>query len=375
MTHKLRRMGYIHELEKWPAFEWNDKKILPLLSAVRHNQGRLLGRMEGLGFQLKEEATLHTLTEEVIQSSDIEGEILDADQVRSSVARKLGMDIVGLVPADRHVEGIVEMMLDATQNDAAELTEDRLFSWHASLFPTGRSGMHRITVGNWRTGEKGAMQVVSGRIGKETVHFEAPAAKRVPAEMQHFLTWFNRDQGQDPVMKAAIAHLWFVTIHPFADGNGRIGRAIADMLLARSDAGNQRFYSMSSEIRKQRKAYYATLEATQKADLDITNWLEWFLQCLHTAIDATHQASGNVMQKARFWERQASIALSERQKGMINKLLDGFDGKLNTAKWAKITEVSHDTALRDINDLIEKCVLMKEEGGSKNTSYVLNAGF
>ena len=346
--------------------------MAPLLAEVRHRQGRLLGKMENLGFSLQAEASLHTLTLDVLKSSEIEGELLDAEQVRSSIARRLGMDIAGLVPADRHVEGIVEMMLDATQQYQQPLSEDRLFGWHAALFPTGRSGMHKIVVGAWRDNKNDdPMQVVSGAMGKEKVHFEAPEADRLNTEMNQFINWFNEDHGMDAVLKAAIAHLWFVTIHPFDDGNGRIARAIADMQLARADGTPQRFYSMSAQIRKERKEYYNILEDTQKGSLDITRWLTWFLQCLDRAIAATDETLGGVLRKAKFWENHAATILNERQRTMLNKLLDGFDGKLNTSKWAKITKTSQDTALRDIQDLIDKQVLTKETGGGRSTSYTL----
>jgi Fic family protein len=282
------------------------------------------------------------------------------------------MDIAGLVPADRHVEGIVEMMLDATQQYQQPLSEDRLFGWHAALFPTGRSGIHKIVVGAWRDNKKDdPMQVVSGAMGKEKVHFEAPEADRLDKEMNQFITWFNEDSGIDAVIKAAIAHLWFVTIHPFDDGNGRIARAIADMQLTMADGTAQRFYSMSAQIRKERKEYYDILEATQKGSLDITRWLTWFLQCLDRAIVATDETLGGVLKKAKFWEKHSATPLNDRQRTMLNKLLDGFDGKLNTSKWAKITKTSQDTALRDIQDLIEKQILVKEPGGGRSTTYVL----
>ncbi len=343
-----------------------------MLAELRHRQGKLLGRMEGLGFRLQSEATLQTLTLDVLKSSEIEGELLDAEQVRSSIARRLGMDIAGLVPADRHVEGIVEMMLDATQQYKQPLSEDRLFGWHAALFPTGRSGMHKIVVAAWRDNKKDdPMQVVSGPLGKEKVHYEAPDADRLQAEMRQFINWFNENNTLDAVLKAAVVHLWFVTIHPFDDGNGRIARAIADMQLARADGTPQRFYSMSAQIRKERKEYYAILETIQKGSLDITQWLLWFLQCLDRAIAATDETLSGVLKKARFWEKHAATPLNDRQRIMLNKLLDGFDGKLNTSKWAKITKTSQDTALRDIQDLTDKQILTKEAGGGRSTAYIL----
>jgi Fic family protein len=364
---------YIYQLPNWPRFTWRQDQIAALLAGVRHRQGRLLGKMESLGFNLQAEASLQTLTLDVLKSSEIEGELLDAEQVRSSIARWLGMDIAGLVAADRHVEGIVEMMLDATQQYQQALSEDRLFGWHAALFPTGRSGMHKIVVGAWRDNKNDdPMQVVSGAMGKEKVHFEAPEADRLSTEMNQFITWFNEDSSMDAVMKAAIAHLWFVTIHPFDDGNGRIARAVADMQLARADGTQQRFYSMSAQIRKERKEYYDILETTQKSSLDITRWLIWFLQCLDRAIAATDETLSGVLRKAKFWEKHVGTPLNDRQRTMLNKLLDGFEGKLNTSKWAKITKTSQDTALRDIQDLVAKHILMQEAGGGRSTSYIIN---
>lgn len=363
---------YIHQLKNWPAFHWDQEKLAPLLSEVRHRQGRLLGRMEGLGFSLQAEASLQTLTLDVLKSSEIEGELLNPDQVRSSIARRLGMDIAGLIPADRYVEGVVEMMLDATQNYKNALSDERLFGWHAALFPTGRSGMHKIVVGAWRDNAfNDPMQVVSGAMGREKVHYQAPAAELLNDEMNAFIKWFNKETGIDSVVKAAIAHLWFVTIHPFDDGNGRIARAIADMQLARSDGNNQRFYSMSAQIRKERNAYYEILEKTQKGSLYITDWMEWFFTCFDRAILATDQTLAAVMQKAKFWEKHSTVSFNERQKLMVNKLLDGFDGKLNSSKWGKITKTSPDTSLRDIQDLMNKKILMKDVGGGRSTSYVL----
>ena len=362
---------YIHDLETWPQLAWRVDALAERLAAVRHRQGRLLGRMHGMGFDLRAEAVLETLTEDVIKSSEIEGEVLDKDQVRSSIARRLGMDIGALTPADRNVEGVVEMMLDATQAYQEPLTQERLFGWHAALFPTGRSGMTKIVVGAWRTEASGPMQVVSGPIGRERVHYEAPDFDRLEAEMDAFLAWFNAASATDPVLKAAVAHLWFVTIHPFDDGNGRIARAIADMALARSEGSAQRFYSMSAQIRLERQDYYAALEATQKGDLDITVWVEWFLNCLDRAFDGAEATLGAVMRKARFWEALAGQTLSERQNKVINRLLDGFEGKLTTSKWAALTKASTDTALRDITDLVERGILTKDEGGGRNTSYSL----
>lgn len=364
-------MIYIHQQAEWPDFIWASDTISTILAMVRHRQGRLVGRMEALGFDLQAEAVLQTLTEDVLKSSEIEGESLDKQQVRSSIARRLGMDIGALAPVDRDVEGVVEMMLDATQNYAAPLTAERLFAWHAALFPTGRSGMTRIAVGVWRPPEAGPMQVVSGPYGRERIHFEAPEAECLPGEMATFLDWFERRDATDPVIRAAIAHLWFVTIHPFEDGNGRIARAIADMALARSEGSSQRFYSMSAQIRRERAEYYAMLERTQKGGLDITGWLDWFLRCLDRAFDGTEEVLGHVLHKARFWEAAAGETFSERQRAVINRLLDGFEGKLTSSKWAKLTKVSSDTALRDITDLVDRGVLEKEEGGGRSTSYRL----
>ena len=363
---------YIHELTEWPRFRWDEAALATPLAAVRHRQGRLLGQMQAQGFAFQEEAVLVTLTEDVLKSSEIEGEILDKDQVRSSIARRLGMDIGGLVPSDRSVEGVVEMMLDATQNYQTALRLDRLFGWHAALFPTGRSGMSKITVGDWRTAASGPMQVISGPFGKERVHYEAPAADLLPFLMDGFLEWFNASQPIDPVVKAALAHLWFVTIHPFEDGNGRIARAIADMALAQSEGTSQRFYSMSAQIRAERKGYYAILEATQKGDLDVTDWLMWFLNCLDAAFDGAEVILDRVLGKARFWKSLEHQALNDRQQSMLNRILDGFDGKLTSSKWAVITKTSPDTALRDISDLVDRGILKKDPGGGRSTAYSLS---
>jgi Fic family protein len=362
---------YIHELPNWPKFEWDQSGLAKQLAAVRHRQGRLIGRMQALGFPLREEAVLQTLTEDVLKSSEIEGEILDKDQVRSSIARRLGMEAAALPSADRNVDGVVEMMLDATQKYKEELTKDRLFGWHASLFPTGRSGMRKIIVGAWRDEKSGPMQVVSGPHGRERIHYEAPLAGRLDAEMQDFIDWFNGADDTDQVLKAALAHLWFVTIHPFEDGNGRIARAIADMSLARSEESTQRFYSMSAQIRIERNAYYDILESTQKGGLDITRWMEWFLGCLDRAFDGAEKTLAVVFQKADFWKRHSSAQLNERQRDIVNRLLDGFDGKLTSSKWAIIEKCSPDTALRDIADLVERAILKKDEGGGRSTSYSL----
>jgi Fic family protein len=362
---------YIYELPDWPKFRWNDGWLATPLAAARHRQGRLIGQMEALGFKVKEEAVLRTLTNDVLKSSEIEGEKLDADQVRSSVARRLGMDIGGLMPADRHVEGVVEMMLDATQRYDQPLMEERLFGWHASLFPTGRSGMHRIKVGAWRDDSTSPMQVVSGPVGRERVHFEAPTAARLDHEMRRFLEWFNSDVTTEPVLKAAQAHVWFVTIHPFDDGNGRIARAIADMALARSEGSPRRFYSMSAQIREERRDYYRILEQTQKGTLDVTPWMDWFLACLTRAIEGAQTTLSGVISKARYWETLRDVPLNDRQRLVINRLLEGFEGKLTTSKWAALTKSSQDTALRDIQQLVARGVLVRNLAGGRSTSYSL----
>jgi len=364
--------AYIHQRPEWPHLQWDQEAIVERLGSIRHQQGRLLGRMESLGFNLQREAELETLTLDVLKSSEIEGEKLPADQVRSSIARRLGMDTVGTVPAERDVEGIVEMMLDATQNFAQPLSEDRLFGWHAALFPTGRSGMRKIIVGSWRDDAKGPMQVVSGPVGKEQVHYEAPAAALLPEEMSAFLTWANDGADKtDPVLRAALAHLWFVTIHPFDDGNGRIARAIADWAMARSEKSPQRFYSMSAQIHLERNDYYDILEQTQKGSLDVTRWMEWFLGCLGRAFVGTEITLHAVLRKARFWERHARVPVNDRQRDVVNRLLDGFEGKLTTTKWAKLEKCSHDTALRDIQALVEHGLLTKDASGGRSTSYSL----
>ncbi len=362
---------YIWELPDWPRFHWDQERLGRVLTEARHEQGRLMGRMEALGFQLRDEAVLQTLTQDVLKSSEIEGEKLDPDQVRSSIARRLGMDIGGLKPADRDVEGVVEMMLDATRGFEKQLDEDRLFAWHASLFPTGRSGMVKITVGAWRQDSAGPMQVVSGPYGKERVHYVAPAATRLDSEMSAFLDWFNNEGDIDPVLKAGLAHLWFITIHPFDDGNGRIARAISDMALSRSEDSPQRFYSMSAQIRVERKAYYDILEATQKGDLEITGWLEWFLGCLDRAFDGSQTILADVLRKARFWEAHDGKSVNDRQRKILNGVLDGFDGKLTSSKWAKLGNCSQDTASRDIDDLIKHGILIKDPAGGRSTSYSL----
>jgi Fic family protein len=362
---------YVHALKDWPRFRWDEQRLLVPLAAVRHHQGRLIGHMLGLGFTPRNEATLNALTQDVLKTSEIEGEQLDIEQVRSSLARRLGIDIGAPAPPDCHVDGVVEMTLDATQRYAEPLTAKRLFGWHAALFPTGYSGLTRIRVGKWRDDKSGPMQVVSGRIGRERVHYEAPAAGRLRREMAAFLRWFNGEAGIDPVLKAAVAHLWFVTIHPFEDGNGRIARAIADMALARSEQSPQRFYSMSAQIRPERKAYYDMLEATQKGDLDITGWLEWFLACLDRAFGRADGILADVLKKARFWQAQAGAPFNDRQRDMIGRLLEAFEGKLTSSKWAEIEKCSQDTALRDIDDLMRRGVLARDAAGGRSTSYSL----
>lgn len=362
---------YIHQQAGWPNFKWDNGVLLPLIGEARNLQGRLLGKMETLGFDLRNEAVLDTLTLDVLKSTEIEGEFLNPEQVRSSIARKLGIEFDGFVEADRNVNGMVEMMMDATRNCEMPITADRLFDWHAALFPTGRSGMYKITVTDWRNDSTGPMQVVSGAMGKEKVHYQAPDSSLIAGEMDKFFQWFNKEPQIDSVLKAAIAHLWFVTIHPFDDGNGRITRALTDMLLARSDKSTQRFYSMSAQIRFERKQYYEVLENTQKGDLDITAWMQWFLTCLIDALKSSESILAKVLDKAKFWNRHARIMINERQNKLLNKMLDGLDGKLSSSKWAKIAKCSSDTALRDIQDLIRKGILQKEVAGGRSTNYEL----
>jgi Fic family protein len=363
-------MKYIHEAEGWPRFTWQVDRLVAPLSSVRYRQGLLLGKMRALGYPLQKEATLAALTEETVKSSAIEGAVLNPESVRSSLARRMGLSVGGAPRADRHIEGIVEMMLDATQKYAAPLTDERLFGWHGALFPSGRSGIYKIRTAAWR---EGRMRVVSGAEGNEKVHFEAPVAERVGPEMTAFLNWFNSGEEIEPLLKAGLGHLYFVTIHPFADGNGRIARAITEMSLARLETSAQRFYSMSSQIREERRNYYQILENTQKDGMDVTDWLAWFLACLGRAIEKANMLTGSVLEKEAFWRRvkQESIVVSDRQKKIVSLLLDGFEGKLTTEKWAKLTKSSHDTALRDIQDLIEKGILKQEKGGGRSTAYSL----
>jgi Fic family protein len=364
-------MTYIWQQPDWPNWRYDMARLAAPLASVRHVQGRLLGRMESLGFKLRDEAWLQTLTQDVVKTSEIEGERLDTEQVRSSIARRLGLDIGALAPIDRHVEGIVEIMLDATQRYAEPLTAERLFAWHGALFPTGRSALAQIRVATWRDDANGPMQVISGPIGREKVHYIAPPANRMAAEMTAFLDWFEQPSQLDPVLEAGLAHLWFVTLHPFDDGNGRIARAIGDMALARSEQCPQRFYSLSAQIQQERTDYYNVLERSQKNDLDVTEWLLWFLACLQRAIARADETLSAVLAKAKFWERFAEVPMNERQIKVLNQLLDGFEGKLTTSKWAKLAKCSQDTAYRDILSLIELGALLKADGGGRSTSYDL----
>ena len=360
---------YIWREDDWPQFRWDAQALLMPLAEARHKQGHLLGQMQRLGFDLQCEAELRATTEDVIKTSEIEGERLDMASVRSSVARRLGLPDGGLLPPDRKIDGIVEMMLDALRNHAIPLAQQRLFGWHAALFPTGWSGLHKITIGDWRTDSAGPMQVVSGPIERPKVHYEAPPAKRVGSEIEQFLVWFNQTPPMDGLLRSAIAHLWFVTIHPFDDGNGRIARTIADLALAQMEGTGQRFYSMSAQIQRERGHYYEILERTQRGSLDITAWLSWFVQCYGRAIDAAEVAAQGVLGKAEFWRRFTSEPMSARQKAVLNRFMDGFEGNLSAKKWAAIGKCSVDTAQRDINDLLERGVLVRNPGGSKRTSY------
>ena len=362
---------YIYQKKDWPNFQWEDKIIIDLLGEVRNLQGRIVGRMEALGFDLRTEAVLDTLTLDVLKSTEIEGEVLSIEQVRSSLAKRLGIEIENSVYSERNVDGIVDVVLNATQNYNEQLTKERLFNWHFSLFPTGRSGMYEITIGEWRKDTTGPMQVVSGAMGKEKVHFEAPPSDLIENEIELFLNWFNSKAKIEPVIKAAIAHLWFVTLHPFEDGNGRLSRAITDMLLARADGVPQRYYSLSSQIRLERKGYYTMLEKVQQGNLDVTEWLVWFLNCLLNAVKASESVLNKVLYKHKFWNTFGAEVKNDRQKRMLNALLDGFTGKLTTSKWAKMNKCSQDTALRDIHNLIEHGMLQKEKAGGRSTSYEL----
>lgn len=365
-------MGWIYETSDWPNFSWDGKALSEKLVEIRHRQGRLLGKMEALGFELRREASLETLTADVVKSSAIEGETLDMQEVRSSIARRLGIDIGGYTTAGRNVEGIVEMMLDATGGYDRPLTKDRLFGWHSALFPTGRSGMHRITVGAWRPESAGAMQVVSGGVGRERVHFEAPGAAGLEKEMKDFLKRFEKKNDKtDPVLKAGIAHLHFVTIHPFEDGNGRIARAIADMALARADGTPDRFYSMSAQIEAERKVYYEELEHQQRGTTDITGWLDWFLNCLGHALETAEETLSGVLYKATFWRTANKSLINERQRLVLNRMLEDFTGHMNTSKYAKLAKCSPDTALRDMRELLDRKLFLQNPGGGRSTSYRL----
>jgi Fic family protein len=364
---------YIWQHPDWPEWSYDAKQLTAPLASVRYAQGRLLGRMEALGFKLRDEAWLQTLTRDVVKTSEIEGERLDIDQVRSSLARRLGIDIGALSPVDRHVEGLVDVTLDATQNYADPLTAQRLLAWHGALFPTGRSGLMPIRVADWRDDTAGPMQVVSGPVGREKVHYTAPPAEHLLPEVSRFLEWFERPDELDPVLKAGLAHLWLVTLHPFDDGNGRIARAVGDLALARSEQLKQRFYSLSTQILHERKDYYAILERTQQGGMDVTEWLLWFLACLERAIARASDTLSDVLFKAKFWEQFASTPMNERQIKILNRMLDGFEGKLTTSKWAKLAKCSQDTAYRDILALIDAGVLVKADGGGRSTSYRLNS--
>ncbi|KKN66496.1 hypothetical protein LCGC14_0471010 [marine sediment metagenome] len=363
---------WIYENSNWPSFHWNTDKLATKLTDIRYRQGLLLGRMEGLGFDLRREASLRTLTNDVLKSSAIEGHDLDPNQVSSSIARRLGMDIAGLIPASRDVDGIVEMMLDATQNFSKPLTKERLFDWHAALFPTGRSGMHRITVASWRLLENDPMQVVSGPIDREKIHFNAPCPDNLEQEMAIFFEWCEANKDIDPVLKAGIAHLWFITLHPFEDGNGRIARAIADMILTRADGIPERFYSLSKQIESEKSQYYEQLEKQQRGDLDITQWLMWFIQCIGHALINAEETLGSVLFKAKLWERINQNPVNERQRHIINRMLeDDFEGYINTSKYAKLAKCSTDTALRDIQDLVSRGIFIQNASGGRSTSYRL----
>lgn len=362
---------YIWQQAKWPEWRFDAARLSELLSRVTLERGRLLGSMQALGFKSAAEATLRALTEDVVKTSEIEGEKLNPESVRSSLARRLGMDIGALAPSDRHIEGVVEMVLDAVQKFDRPLLADRLFAWHAALFPTGFGGMTKLTIGAYRIDADGPMQVVSGGMGREKVHFEAPQAERLVQEMARFIDWFNEAKGIDPTIKAGLAHLWFVTIHPFEDGNGRIGRAVCDMALARADGSLQRFYSLSAQIQRDRKDYYNALEFAQKGTLDATVWLEWFLGCLLRAIQYAEVQTQETLLKAAFWRRWPGASMNDRQIKMLNMMMDEFEGNLTNKKWVTINKCSPDTALRDIQELIERGVLLRAGAGGRSTNYVL----
>ncbi len=363
---------YIWQATGWPnwCFDW--VALAGPMAEVSRAQGLLMGRLADVGMALRDQANLATLTEDVVKTSEIESEQLNVESVRSSIARRLGVDIGALAPVDRYVEGVVEMVLDATANCHAPMSRERLFGWHAALFPTGYSGLSKIKVADWRDDASGPMQVVSGSITRQRVHFEAPPADRLEAETSQFLEWVNGTSNEPPLLKAGLGHLWFVTLHPFDDGNGRIARAIGDLLLARADGSPQRFYSLSAQIQRERKAYYDILERTQSSSMDVTEWLAWFLDILHRAIDRAQHTLDAVLTKARFWQRWATTPLNERQVKLLNRLLDGFEGKLSSSKWAAIAKCSPDTALRDINSLLVWGILRKTDAGGRSTCYELN---
>ncbi len=363
---------YIWQTDDWPNWRFDLAVLAEPMAEVSRAQGLLMGRLADVGMALRDQASLAALTEDVVKTSEIEGEQLSVESVRSSIARRLGVDIGALAPVDRHVEGVVEMVLDAAANCLAPVSRERLFGWHAALFPAGYSGLSKIKVGGWRDDVSGPMQVVSGSIGRQRVHFEAPPADRLEVEIGRFLDWINGASNEPALLKAGLGHLWFVTLHPFDDGNGRIARAIGDLLLARADGSPQRFYSLSAQIQRERKAYYDILERTQKQTMDVTEWLAWFLDALHRAVDQAQLTLDSVLAKVRFWQRCATMPLNERQVKLLNKLLDGFEGKLTSSKWAAIAKCSPDTALRDINDLLTRGVLRKTDAGGRSTSYELN---
>ena len=362
---------YVHERSDWPIFTWDYKVITGLLADVSRQQGYLLGQMQTAGLLMRDEAVLQTLTQDVIKSSEIEGEALDEKQVRSSIARRLGLATAGMVPSSRNVDGVVEMMVDATRSYREKLTVEKLVFWHKQLFPVPESSLGAIRVGTWRDDAAGPMQVVSGPIGRPTVHFEAPAAARIPHEMATFLAWYNLEDGENKVLKAAIAHFWFVTIHPFDDGNGRMARAITDRMLAKVEDSACRFYSLSTQICHDRKAYYDVLEAAQKGSLDITQWMQWFLQCFLRALTNVDHTLGGVFRRNRFWNAAAGVPLNDRQRLVIGRLLEDLEGKLTSVKWGRLAKCSHDTATRDIRDLMDKGLLQKDPGGGRSTSYSL----
>jgi Fic family protein len=364
--------NYIWQASDWPNWRYDLAALAGRMAEVSHAQGVLIGRLADVGATLRDQASLVALTEDVVKTSEIEGELLNLASVRCSIARRLGVDIGALAPVDRHVEGVVEMVLDATADCHAPMSRQRLFAWHAALFPTGYSGLARIKVAGWRDDASGPMQVVSGPMGRQRVHFAAPPAVRLDTESRWFLDWLNDDSTDPPLLKAGLGHLWFVTLHPFDDGNGRIARAIGDLLLARADGSTQRFYSLSAQIQRERAAYYDILERTQKGTMDVTEWLSWFLGGLHGAVDQARHTLDAVLVKARFWQRWAMTPLNERQVTLLNRLLDGFEGKLTTAKWAAIAKCSPDTALRDINDLLARGALRNTAAGGRSTAYELN---